>query len=240
MKKNCFIFSIFFCAQIFFAQINNSKKILIVATNADNLVSKPNDHTWGCYAPEISEFYSTLYNSGFRIKDVDIVSPNGGNVPLAYKMHYPKKFNIPDDEKKALEDKVKNSLAPSQINANDYNVIYYSGGFSCLVDYPKSKNIGDIAAKIYENGGIVAAVCDGVSGLIPVKLSSDTFLVNNKTITTNGFKNKKDTVTKQLMFEGAIISKSKIITDKKIITAHGVMPITVAKQILSLLGFQVL
>lgn len=236
MKKEYFIFSIIFCAHIFFAQINNNKKILIVATSANNLISKPDDHTWGCWAPEISDFYATLYNSGFRIKDVDIVSPMGGNVPLAYKMHYPKKIKIPDEEKKAFEDKVKNSLNPSQINPNDYNVIYYSGGYSCLVDYPNSKSIGDIAAKIYENGGIVSALSQGIAGLIPVKLSNDKFLVENKTIATNAFKNKTDSVSKQLIREGAIIGDSKIIADGNLVTAHGAMPITLAKKVLSLIG----
>jgi putative intracellular protease/amidase len=237
MKKTFFIYAAFLSFHILSAQLNNNKKILIVATSADNLVSKPEDHTWGCYAPEISDFYSTLYSYGFRAKDIDIVSPKGGKVPLAVNMHYPKKFNLPDDEKKALEEKVNNSLSPSQVKPEDYNVIYYSGGFSCLVDYSKTTDIGAIAASIYNNGGIVAAVCDGVAGLIPIKVDNSRFLVNTKTITTNGFKNKTDTVTKQLINEGAIISDEKIVTDGKLITARGVMPITVANQILSLLGF---
>lgn len=237
MKKAVLTCMLFLTWSIAFTQINNAKKILIVATSADNLVSKPNDHTWGCYAPEISDFYATLYSYGFRIKDVDIVSPKGGEIPLAYKMHYPKKFNLPEEEKTALENKVKNSLMPSQVNADDYNVVYYSGGFSCLVDYPSAKSIGDITATVYQNGGIVAAVCDGIAGLLPVKLSNDKFLVSNKTVTTNGFRSQKDSLSKQLLNEGALISKEKMVTDAKLITAHGVMPITVATEILNLLGF---
>ncbi len=237
--KPVFIYVLIFKICFSFAQVNNGKKILIVATSADNLLSKPNDHTWGCYAPEISDFYSTLYSYGFRIKDIDIVSTKGGKIPLAVDLHYPKKFAVPEEEKKALAEKVKNSLTPSQINTGDYNAVYYAGGFSCLLDYPTADNIGNITAKIYENGGVVAAVCDGVSGLIPVKLNNNKFLVDGKTITTNGFKHKKDSVTRQLITEGAVISDQKMIVDGKLITAHGVMPITVAKELLSLLGFKV-
>ena len=237
--KFTFIYVLLLSSCFLPAQVNNGKKILIVATNADYLLSKPNNNTWGCYAPEISDFYSTLYSYGFRVKDIDIVSVKGGKIPLAVDLHYPKKFNVPDDEKKLLQEKINNSLLPSQVKAEDYNTVYYAGGFSCLIDYPTSNSIGQITAAIYNNGGVVAAVCDGVSGLLPVKLDKDKFLVADKTITTNGFKNKKDSVTRELIREGANISSEKIVTDGKLITAHGVMPITVAKEVLSLLGFKV-
>jgi putative intracellular protease/amidase len=146
---------------------------------------------------------------------------------------------VDEENKKEFEYKLKNSLAPSQVNANDYNVIYYSGGFSCLVDYPESKEVAALATKIYESGGIVGAVCDGIAGLIPIKSTNDTFLVANKKITTNGYKKKNDLVSKTLIQHGAYITASKVVNENRIVTARGVRPRSVATEILRLLGLSI-
>ncbi len=236
-KSSLILLNFLLCALFVRAQINSGKKILIVATSANNTISRPNDHTWGCYGPEVSDFYSKIYQAGFRIKDVDIVSPKGGSVPLAFNLHYSKKLPIPENEKKALEDKLKNSLTPMQVKPDDYNVIYYAGGFSCLVDYPDSNGIEAIAASIYEKGGIVSAVCDGICGLIPIKLHNNTHLIENKNITTNGYKSQNDRIRERLAENGAIIGSPKVIVDRHIITARGVRPVAVATEVLKLLGY---
>jgi len=210
------LFLLLLISNFIHAQLNQGKKILIVATSADNLLTKPDQHTWGCFAPEITEFFSVLNQAGFRAKNFDIVSSKGGAIPLAYPGTYPGKFNVDEENKKEFEYKLKNSLLPSQVNAGDYNVIYYSGGFSCLVDYPESKEVAALATKIYESGGIVGAVCDGIAGLIPIKSNNETFLVANKKITTNGFKKKNDLVSKTLIQQGADITASKVVNENSL------------------------
>jgi putative intracellular protease/amidase len=39
-----------------------------------------------------------------------------------------------------------------------YGVFYASAGHAALIDYPHATNLKKIAAKIWENGGVVAAV----------------------------------------------------------------------------------
>lgn len=52
-----------------------------------------------------------------------------------------------------------------------------------------------IAAEIYENGGIVAAVCHGPAALINIKLSNGKYLVDGKTVTS--FTNDEENAIKK-------------------------------------------
>lgn len=45
-------------------------------------------------------------------------------------------------------------------------------------DFPDNKELAAITSKIYENGGVVAAVCHGPAGLVNVKLSNGKYLVD--------------------------------------------------------------
>lgn len=218
------------------AQINGGKKILIVTTNSDRDL-KYNSGGWGCYFPEVVDFYSKVSKYGFTHDDIDVVSLEGGEIPL-----FEDPFQLPisaDDEQK-LRNKVKNTLKPSQVDASKYNVIYYAGGISCLVDYPTSDNVAAIAKSIYENGGIVAAVCDGISGLIPIKLSNGKPLVDGIKLTTNDYTEHHGIdVTEELKNKGALPDKSKgVIVDKKVVTGKNVRPVQVATEILKLLNIQ--
>jgi putative intracellular protease/amidase len=220
---------ILLCLQPLCLFAQTRKKILIVATSADNLINKPNNHTWGCYTPEITEFYARIYQAGYRIDDIDLVTSKGGVVPQAVGPSYPKKFILPEDEKKALEAKMQKALSPAQVVPERYGVIYYSGGFSCLVDYPNAEGIANIASAIYKQGGIVAAVCDGVCGLLPIKINEQ-YIISGKNISSNG------DLKGRLRERGAIISDDKLSSDRGLITAKGVHPVSVAEEVLRLLG----
>ena len=57
-------------------------------------------------------------------------------------------------------------------------------GHGALFDYPKAKNLQDIASKIYANGGVIAAICHGpllFDGLIDIKTTRP--LIEGKAIT---------------------------------------------------------
>ncbi|MCZ0905163.1 type 1 glutamine amidotransferase domain-containing protein, partial [Microcoleus sp. HI-ES] len=47
---------------------------------------------------------------------------------------------------------------------------------------PDHQELAEIAAAIYEAGGIVGAVCHGPAGLVNIKLSDGEYLVANKTV----------------------------------------------------------
>ena len=163
-------------------------KILFVVTSHDTKGST--GEKTGYYLGEVSHPWEVLTEAGYEI---DFVSPKGGNPPVDG-------FDLTDSiNKKFWEDttyqkKISNSQKPADINPADYAAIYYAGGHGAMWDLPNDTTIASIAAKIYENKGIIAAVCHGPAGLVNIKLSNGKYLVDGKKI--NGFTNEEEAAVK--------------------------------------------
>ena len=82
-----------------------------------------------------------------------------------------------------FQNKINNSLKASDVKHEDYKIIYFAGGHGTVYDFYESSNIHDLARKVYENGGIVSAVCHGPVALINIKLSDGEYLIKDKKIT---------------------------------------------------------
>ncbi len=156
------------------------KKVLIVETNVTRY-GKTEEPT-GLWLGEAAEFVAEMQKAGI---EVDYVSPKGGFVPLD-----PRSMKYVDAEIMAVyEDKdfVKRGLTatlkPEEVNSNDYDAIYYTGGHGVMWDFPENKPLQKIAATIYENGGYVTSVCHGVAGLLNIKDSTNEYIIKNKNIT---------------------------------------------------------
>ncbi|WP_337045045.1 type 1 glutamine amidotransferase domain-containing protein [Emticicia sp. 17c] len=163
-------------------------KILFVVTSHD---TKGNTgQKTGYYLGEVSHPWEVLTEAGFEI---DFVSPKGGNPPVDG-------FDLQDAaNKKFWEDnyyqqKISHSMKPDEVNPADYKAIFYAGGHGAVWDLPHEEKIASIAAQIYENNGVVAAVCHGPAGLTGIKLSSGKFLVEGKKV--NGFTNEEEEIVK--------------------------------------------
>jgi putative intracellular protease/amidase len=152
----------------------NSKKVLFVLTN--HAVLGNTGKKTGYYLSEVSHAYKPLFEAGYEI---DFVSPNGGTPPVDG-------YNLKDSVNKwfvenlPAQKKIANTYTPEQINPKEYVAIYYAGGHGTMWDFPENHDLAAIAAKIYENGGIVSAVCHGSSALINIKLSNGEYLVKDK------------------------------------------------------------
>lgn len=72
------------------------------------------------------------------------------------------------------------TLKPSEVNPEDYAVIYYAGGHGVIWDFPENKELQMISRSIYENGGIVSSVCHGAAGLFHITLSNGERLISGK------------------------------------------------------------
>ena len=161
------------------------KKILIIATNHDRL---NNGQETGYWLGEVTHFHHILADAGFEI---DFASPKGGAPPMDKKS-----YNLRDsDNRKFVEDsslkhRLETSIPIDQINPDDYCVIYYAGGHGAMWDFPNNETLAQVAAAIYENGGFVSAVCHGSAGLLNIRLSDGSYLLNGKSAT--GFANLEE------------------------------------------------
>ncbi|BBN83556.1 dihydroxyacetone kinase [Pseudoalteromonas sp. A25] len=154
------------------------KKVLIPVTNHATLGTT--EQANGTYAPELTHVVHVLNSNSIAF---DIASIQGGKAPL-----YGTDIEGDDVNSQVLSDssfkaQIDNTLVASQVNIEDYDAIFYPGGFGLLSDLAINKDIGGMAAKHYEAGGIIAAVCHGPAALLPITLSNGEPLLANKHVT---------------------------------------------------------
>lgn len=159
-----------------FAANTDKGKILFVLSSHEEKGST--GETTGYYLSEAAHPWDVLTTHGYSI---DFVSPKGGNPPVdGFDLSDP--INKRFWEDKDIQTKLHNTYTPKDINPNDYRAIHYVGGHGTMWDFPDNKILANIAAAIYENNGIISAVCHGPAGLINIKLSDGSYLVNGKDI----------------------------------------------------------
>ncbi|WP_266367723.1 type 1 glutamine amidotransferase domain-containing protein [Tellurirhabdus rosea] len=166
--------------------MNPAIRALIVCTNHTQYKSKP--LKTGLWLSEATHFYDELSD---RNIPYDIVSPSGGPVPIDERS-LDLKDNTNDKwyHNPEFRRKLDNSLKPDEVNPDDYQLIYFTGGHGTMWDFPENGKLQQITQRIYENGGMVAAVCHGVAGLLNVKLSDGSTLIDGRQIT--GFSNMEE------------------------------------------------
>ena len=165
------------------------KRILTVVTNASELDSKRDTGLW---LSELVDFYDFFKEKDFVI---DIISPEGGSVPLDELSLTPialKGASKDYYEDTEFMDKLNNSLAPMDVRADEYDCIYFAGGHGTMIDFLDSIKIQEVVKNIYETGGIVAAVCHGPVAILNVKLSNGKFLLDG--VKATGFSDVEETL----------------------------------------------
>ena len=169
------------------AHENKEEKVLIVLTSHTELGNT--GKKTGFWLPELTHPYYEFIEAGYT---VDIASTEGGMAPLDGKIFEEEedKYNqrFLDDAK--LMAKVMRSIPIADINPVDYQAVLYSGGSGPMWDFPNNPDIDRVSRYIYENEGIVSAVCHGTVALINVTLSDGSLLIKNKRIT--GFSNEEE------------------------------------------------
>lgn len=152
------------------------KKILFVVTSHEKLGDT--GRKTGFYLPEVAHPYMVLSEKGFVI---DIASPGGGEAPVDG-------MDQADDVSKAfiadkkLARQIKETLKLDQLHAADYAAIFLAGGHGTMWDFADNVQLAGLIKAIYEQGGVVAAVCHGPAGLVNVKLSNGKYLVSGKKV----------------------------------------------------------
>ena len=225
------------------------KKVLIVVTSNDKLLD---GSPAGFYLPEVTDFHYILSNGGDF--EFDIASPKGGKAPMYDELG----FLYDQAYQKYLLDtgllvKLYNTIPLSEIKPEDYVAVHFAGGFASLTDFPSDENLKKITRDIYEQDGIVSAVCHGPSALLNVKLSNGKYLldglkVTSRTVeeeTANGAYSKEQILQMfPIMLEDEIREQKAIFTkggslegyiesDKRVVTGQGVPSTTpLAKEVL--------
>ncbi len=222
------------------------KKILIPVTNHATLGLT--DQANGTYAPELTHAVHVFMEHNV---DYEIASIAGGKAPIYG-------TDVEDDEvnnnvlgNENFQSRINNTIPVSQLNIEDYDAVFYPGGFGLLSDLSTNENFAKLSANHYENGGIIGAVCHGPAALLPIKLSNGTPLLADKSVT--GFTREEEIdfgtigdipflleeslarnaakYSKVKPWEEFVIEDNRVVTGQNPASAHGV-----AKAIVKLLG----
>lgn len=212
-----------------------SEKVLIVVTShgfiGENEAESERDT--GYFLSEVTHPYYELKAAGF---DIDIASPKGGLPPMD-----PGSYKLSDDDNKRFmetpEDwqKMESTLLLEDIDSQDYAAIVFAGGHGTMWDFPDNADIQRLTKEIYENNGVVAAVCHGPAALVNVTLSNGDYLVANREVST--FTNMEERIVRlysdmpflletRLEQRGANISKAwipfrnKVSVDERLVTGQ--------------------
>ena len=151
------------------------EKILFVVTSHGELGDS--GRKTGYFLSEVTHPWSVL---GDKF-DIDVVSPKGGRPPVdGFDLNDPINRKFWDDPE--WQDKMSTTKTPDQVNPEEYRAIFYAGGHGAMFDFPQNKRLAEIAASIYEKGGIVSAVCHGPAGILNIMLPDGTNLVKGRKV----------------------------------------------------------
>lgn len=154
------------------------KKILIFVTNHATL-GETNEEN-GTFSPELTHALHVFLEAGF---DYDLASIKGGKAPVYGTDIEDDAVNAEVLANETFKQRINNTIAAASISVDDYAGIFYPGGFGLLSDLATDTAVAKMSAQHYEQGGVLAAVCHGPAGLLPITLSNGEKLLANKTVT---------------------------------------------------------
>ena len=205
-------------------------KILFVVTSHGELGNS--GRKTGYFLSEVTHPWSVLGDK----YDIDVVSPKGGRPPVdGFDLDDPINRKFWDDPQ--WQDKMSTTMTPDEVNPDEYKAIFYAGGHGAMFDFPDNKKLADIAARIYDRGGIVSAVCHGPAGLINILLPDGTNLIKGKNFDCFTNAEEKENGTTQFMpfllqtaledkggiFNGAAPWSDHVVVDGRLITGQNPM-----------------
>lgn len=165
-----------------------SKRVLIALTSHDK--KGDTGESTGAFLPEIAHPYAVFTRAGFSI---DFASVRGGRVPLdGVDRKDPVNAAFLDDAE--VMRRMNDSAAASAVDPSLYDVIFFAGGHGAMWDFPDDAAFAQAAARIYEAGGVVGAVCHGPAALVNVRLSNGDYLVAGKPV--SAFTNEEERAVK--------------------------------------------
>ena len=157
------------------------KRVLVVCTSHDTL--DPTGKPTGAFGSEFTVPYYAFIDAGMS---VDMASIKGGAIPLQ-----PPSWSWPlacDDDRRFMADseamaKFNNSIPISQINPDEYDVIFMAGGWGAAYDLMQSEVLADVVTRANAKGKILGSVCHGALGLCAAKGIGGEPLVKGRRVT---------------------------------------------------------
>lgn len=203
------------------------KRVLIVVSSLDK---KAPNLVGGFWFPELTHPVEVFDHAGL---DYDIASPKGGLAPFDG-------FDLTDQANLGFwtspqhRNKLGNTLRLATVDPANYAAILLVGGHGPMWDFVDNPELGALVRTIYDNHGIVSAVCHGPAGLVDVRLGNGARLIDGRRLTAFTAEEEAarhyDTIVpfelEQALkdagarFEQASIFESRVVVDDRLITGQ--------------------
>jgi len=152
-----------------------SKKILIALTSHGDLAGL---RRTGYYLSEVAHPWQVFTDAGYT---VDFVSTAGGEPPVdGVDLSDPVQQAFVDHEQ--AQAKVRRTPRFADVDPFGYDAVLFAGGHGTMWDFPHDPDLAVVARDIYEQGGVVSAVCHGPAALVGISLSDGEPLVSGKQV----------------------------------------------------------
>ncbi len=163
-------------------------KILLVLTSHDQLGDT--GHKTGFWLEEFASPYYVFKDAGAQLT---LASPKGGQPPLDPKSDVADAQTPATERFKAdvaAQQALANTLPLSQVQADDFEAVFYPGGHGPLWDLAEDRTSIALTERFQAQNKPVAAVCHAPGVLRHVKAANGLPLVNGKKVT--GFSNSEE------------------------------------------------
>jgi putative intracellular protease/amidase len=150
--------------------------VLIVLTSHDTLGDT--GRSTGYFLPELAHPWRVFERAGYR---VELVSTRGGRPPQ-YGEDPADPLLRAFEEDPEIQAALAATPTPDRIDPSRYDAVLYAGGHGTMWDFPDEPGLQRIARAVYEAGGVVAAVCHGPAGLLELRLSDGSLLIDGRTV----------------------------------------------------------
>ena len=163
-------------------------KRALVITTSHAVLSAPGEtegKATGVFGSEMTHPYYTFLDGGM---EVDIASIRGGELPIDPSSFY---FMVktPEDERylndPVAQAKVKNSISIAEVDIDQYDIVFISGGWGAAYDLAQSPALAAKVSESYygDKEAIIGGVCHGVLGLVNARDRDGKLLIAGRRMT---------------------------------------------------------
>jgi len=161
------------------------KKALIVTTS-HGVLNKPGETdgpATGVFASEMTIPYYEFLDANM---EVDVASIKGGEIPIDpqsfyYFLRAPQDDRFLEDEE--FQQKVMNSIPVSSVDFEDYDIVFFSGGWGAAYDMASERVATKVTEGYYNSDVLYGSVCHGALAFTEAKDSIGNYLVEGRTMT---------------------------------------------------------
>lgn len=134
----------------------------------------------GFYFGEVTHPWDALVAAGHT---VDFASPQGGAAPRT-------RVKLDDPMDRAFLENaeavagIDGTVPLSEVSATQYDAVHLPGGHGTMWDFAQEEKVGELVGQVYDQGGLVSAICHGPAGLVNARLGDGSHLVAGKRMTS--------------------------------------------------------